>query len=80
MAKMALVEKMERAGSPKSWIAEVRQMLADHKTMEGRINELLAIVNNLAMERDQFRALTAEDDLEKLPTQQKPTGEAMEEA
>ena len=48
MAKTTLIERMEKKGAPKRWIAEVRKLHVKIKELRGLKNEYLDIIDKLA--------------------------------
>lgn len=48
MAKTTLIQRMLIKGVPKSWIAEVQQMLKKIETLEGTTKEHLNVIDSLA--------------------------------
>ena len=52
MAKTPLIERMEKKGAPKSWIAEVRGLHVNIKELLRTVNYYLDIIDKLAREVD----------------------------
>ncbi len=52
MPKTPLIERMEKKGAPKSWIAEVRGLHVNIKELLRTVNYYLDIIDNLAREVD----------------------------
>ena len=52
MAKTPLIERMEKKGAPKSWIAEVRGLHVNIKELLRTVNYYLDIIDKLAKEVD----------------------------
>lgn len=48
MAKSTLLERMEKKGAPKSWIAEVRNLYAQIKRLQENNKMYLEIIDRLA--------------------------------
>ena len=48
MPKTTLIERMEKKGAPKSWIAEVRSLHVTIKGLRRLNNEYLDIIDKLA--------------------------------
>ena len=52
MPKTPLIERMEKKGAPKSWIAEVRGLHVNIKELQNLNNHYLDIIDKLARKVD----------------------------
>lgn len=55
MPKTTLIERMEKKGTPKSWIAEVRSLHFEIKELRRLNNEYLEIIDKLARQVENLK-------------------------
>lgn len=69
MAKTSLIERMEKKGAPKAWVAEVRTLLRIIKEMDEILETYLNIIDNLARRVEALEANTSKSVLRRLAIQ-----------
>lgn len=60
MAKTPLIVRMEKAGAPKTWIAEVKRIERQLKDMTEQKNYYVNIIDTLARQLESERAALAQ--------------------
>ena len=55
MPKTTLIERMEKKGAPKSWIAEVRKLHSEIKELRSLNNSYLDTIDKLARQVEELK-------------------------